>query len=64
MKTFVRIFRRDTSEKIEVSIFQYAKQMSCDIVSASTTINQGVFYTTVVFSEKPKARASAKKEVE
>jgi hypothetical protein len=57
MKQFIKIFMNKSALGVEEAVNKFAEENSVEIVSANTFINQGVFYATVIFAEKPKARA-------
>ena len=64
MRTFIKIFNGKDGAQVESKVNELAKEQGVEIVNANSFMWQGVIYTTVTFAEKPKARASAKKEVE
>ena len=64
MRTFIKIFNGKDGTQVAQKVNDLAKNEGLDIVNATSFMWQGVIYTTVVFSEKQKARSNAKKEVE
>lgn len=63
MKTFIRIVSGKNGTDVEEKVNGIAKDNGVEIASANSFMWQGVIYTTAVFAERPKVRASAKKEV-
>jgi hypothetical protein len=49
---FVKIFTGKTSAQVENAINETAREGKLDILSVTMTINQGVFYMTVLFRQK------------
>ena len=64
MKTFIRIVSGKNGAEVEEKVNGIAQEQGVEIVNANSFMWQGVIYTTAVFAERPKARATAKKEVE
>lgn len=64
MKTFIRIVSGKNGADVEEKVNGIAQEQGVEIVNANSFMWQGVIYTTVTFCEKPKARTTAKKEVE
>lgn len=64
MKTFIEIFNGKDGAQVAAKGNTFAQEQGVEIVNANSFMWQGVIYTTVTFAEKPKARATAKKEVE
>jgi hypothetical protein len=63
MKKFIKIFTNKSSAGIEEAINEFAQNKSVEIVSATTFVNQGMFYATVIFEKaKVKAKEDAKNE--
>lgn len=61
MKNFIKIFNGKNGDVVEAQVNKLADEKGLDIVNANSFMWQGVIYATVVFAERPKARA--KKEV-
>lgn len=62
MKNFIKIFNGKDGAQVEERVNQLAKEQGLEIVNATSFMWQGIIYTTVVFSER--AKAKAKKESE
>lgn len=57
MRTFIKIFNGKDGAQVEAKVNTFAQEQGVEIVNANSFMWQGVIYTTVTFSEKPKARA-------
>ena len=64
MKTFIEIFNGKDGAQVAAKVNTFAQDQGVEIVNANSFMCQGVIYTTVTFADKPKTRATAKKEVE
>ena len=64
MKTFIEIFNGKDGAQVADKVNTFAQEQGVEIVNANSYMWQGFIYTTVTFAEKPKGRATAKKEVE
>ena len=62
MRTFIRIVSGKNGADVEEKVNGIAQEQGVEIVNANSFMWQGVIYTTVTFSEKPKARAKKESE--